>query len=187
MTITSPPQPSAGPAPRLKALLPREHGGWFLFLVPVAVGLGVAGQFNGRGDAFVVAALALFCARQPLGMALKSWRGKRTLADLPLLLAWLAVCALLMAATSAYLLVVARLWGLLPLGIVGAGLLALQLWAGSARLARTLWSEVIGAAGLALAAAGAHYAAIGAWTITTPVLWLQMAIVGVGGVPYSRW
>jgi hypothetical protein len=70
---------------------------------------------------------------------------------------------------------------------VGEGLLALQLWAGSARLARTLWSEVIGAAGLALAAAGAHYAAVGAWTVTAPALWLLLAVVGVGGVLYSRW
>lgn len=32
-----------------KAFLPREHGGWLLFLVPLAVGPGVAGQWNGRG------------------------------------------------------------------------------------------------------------------------------------------
>lgn len=171
----------------IKSLLPKEHGGWFLFLVPLAVGLGVAGQLNGRAIAFIAAALALFFARQPLDMTLRSWRGKRTRADLSAVLAWLAVCALLIALASAYLFFVVRLWGLLPLGIVGAGLLALQLWAGSARLARTLWSEVIGAAGLALAAAGAHYAAVGAWTVTAPALWLLLAVVGVGGVLYSRW
>jgi hypothetical protein len=61
------------------------------------------------------------------------------------------------------------------------------LWAGNARRARTLWSEVIGTAGLSLAATGAHYASTGAWTIRAPVLWLLTAIVGVGGVLYSRW
>lgn len=172
---------------QLKAFLPREHGGWFLFLVPLAVGLGVAGRFNGPALAFTVAALALFFARQPLDMALRSWRGKRTRADLPQVLTWLAICALLIAVSSVYLLFAARRWGLLPLGLVGAGLLAAQLWAGRARLARTSWNEVIGTAGLALAAPGAHYAAMGAWTVTEPVLWVLLAVVGVGGVLYSRW
>jgi hypothetical protein len=44
---------------RPQTFLPREHGGWFLFLVPLAVGLAVAGRWNGRGLAFAVAALAL--------------------------------------------------------------------------------------------------------------------------------
>ena len=155
--------------------------------MPLAVGIGVAGRLNGGAAAFVIAALALFFTRQPLDLALRSWRGKRTRADLPALLIWLAVCGILIGAAGGWLLLRERLWALLPLGIVGGGLLALQLWAGSARLACTLWSEVIGTAGLALAAAGVHYAAIGARTITAPILWALMAIVGVGGVLYSCW
>ncbi len=169
---------------QIKTLLPKEHGSWFLFLVPLAVGLGVAGGVNARAGAFVIAALGLFFARQPLDVV---WRAGHTRADMPPALIWLIVCALLVVGAGIYLLPVARLWGLLPLGLAGAGLLALQLWAARARLARTLWSEVIGTAGLALAAAGAHYAATGAWTVTAPVLWLLMAVVGVGGVLYSRW
>jgi len=170
-----------------KLFLPREHGGWFLFLVPLAVGLGVAGEWNSRGLAFVAAALALFLARQPLTLAIQSWHGKRTRADLPALLAWLAVYAALVAAAAGVLLARERLWGLLPLGAVGVGLLALQLWAAAARRARTLWSEVIGTGGLALAAPGAHYAATGAWSVTALALWALMAMIGVGGVLYSRW
>ncbi|MGC8781318.1 MAG: YwiC-like family protein [Anaerolineae bacterium] len=172
---------------QFKAYLPREHGGWFLFLVPLAVGLGVAGQWNGRGPAFAVAALALFLARPPLELALKAWRGKRTRADLPALLLCLAFYAALVAAAGGVLLLRERLWGLLPLAAASAGLLALQLWAAAARLARTAWSEVIGTAGLALAAPGAHYAAVGRWTATAIALWILMAVVGVGGVLYSRW
>ncbi len=170
-----------------KTFLPREHGGWFLFLVPLAVGLGVGGAWNDRGLAFAAAALAFFLARQPLDLALKAQRGKRTRADLPALLAWLAIYGGAAAAAAGALLLRDRLWGLLPLGAVGAGLLALQLWAAAARLARTLWSEVIGAAGLALAAPGAHYAVTGAWSATAFALWALMATIGVGGVLYSRW
>lgn len=170
-----------------KTFLPREHGGWFLFLVPLATGLGVSEEWNGRGLMFATAASALFLARQPLDLALKAWRGKRTRADLPALLTWLAIYGGIAAAAGGALLLHERLWGLLPLGAAGAGLLVLQVWAAAARLARTLWSEVIGAAGLALAAPGAHYAATGSWSATTFALWTLMAIVGVGGVLYSRW
>lgn len=170
-----------------KTFLPREHGGWFLFLVPLAVGLGVAGEWNGRGLAFAAAALALFLARQPLSLAIQAWRGKRTRADLPALLAWLAIYGGVVAAAGGALLLRDRLWGLLLLGAMGAGLLALQLWATAARRARTLWSEVIGTAGLALAAPGTHYAATGAWSVTAFALWAFMATIGVGGVLYSRW
>jgi hypothetical protein len=167
--------------------LPREHGGWFLFLVPLAVGLGVAWQWNGRALAFVIAALALFLCRQPLDLVLRSLRAKRARSDLPAALAWLAIYGALATVMGGGLLLRDRLWGLAPLAIVGAGLLALQLWAVAARLARTLWSEVIGTAGLSLAAAGAHYVATGVWSRTAPILWALMAIVGVGGVLYSRW
>ncbi len=182
-----PSRPPPGFSPQLKAFLPREHGSWFLFLVPLAVGLGVAGQLNARGGAFTLAALGLFFARQPLDVILRGLRGGRPRADLAPALTWLAACALLTALAGAYLLLAARLWALLPLGLAGAGLLALQLWAARARLARTLWSEVIGTAGLALAAPAAHYAATGAWSATAVALWLLMAVVGVGGVLYSRW
>lgn len=172
---------------QIKTLLPKEHGSWFLFLAPLAVGLGVAGQLNARGGAFTLAALGLFFARQPLDVTLRGRRGGRTRADLAPALAWLAACALLTALAGAYLLLAARLWALLPLGLAGAGLLALQLWASRARLARTVWSEVIGTAGLALAAPAAHYAATGVWSAAAVTLWLLMAVVGVGGVLYSRW
>lgn len=185
--VRSSPRFAATAPGRWKGLLPKEHGGWFLFLVPLAVGLGVAGRFDGRAAAFVITALALFLARRPLDLAIKSWRSKRTRSDLLLPFAWLVVCALSIGIAGAYLLLAARLWGILLLGVVGTGLLALQLWAATARLARTLWSEVIGTAGLALAAPGAHYAATGSWSTTTFALWALMAIVGVGGVLYSRW
>jgi hypothetical protein len=172
---------------QLKAFLPREHGGWFLFLTPLAVGLGVAAQWNGRGLTFAAAALVLFLARPPLDLTLKAWRGKRTRADLPALLTLLAIYGVVVAAAGSALLLSDRLWGLLPLGVLGVGLLTFQLWAATARLARTVWSELLGTAGLALAAAGGYYAATGAWSVTAPVLWLLMAIVGVGGVLHSRW
>jgi hypothetical protein len=174
-------------APRFRAYLPKEHGGWFLFLTPLAVGLAVAWQWNRAALAFVIAGLALFLLRPPLELALKAWRGTRTPSDLPALHAWLFIYGALIAAAGSSLLFLDGRWGLIPLGAIGAGLIGLQLWAANARLARTLWSELIGTAGLSLAAAGAHYAATGAWSVTAVALWLLLAIIGIGGVLYSRW
>jgi hypothetical protein len=177
-------------APCFRAYLPKEHGGWFLFLTPLAVGLAVAWQWNRAALTFIVASLALFLIRPPLELALKVWRGARTrdhAVRVPALHAWLLVYGALIALTGGSLLFLDGRWGLIPLGAIGAGLIGLQLWAANARLARTLWSEVIGTAGLSLAAAGAHYAAAGAWSVTAGALWLLMAVSGVGGVLYSRW
>jgi hypothetical protein len=174
-------------APRFRAYLPKEHGGWFLFLTPLAVGLATAGQWNRAALTFVIAGLALFLIRPPLELALKAWRGTRNRSDLPALHAWLFIYGALIAAAGSSLLFLDGCWGLIPLGGIGAGLLGLQLWTAHARLARTLWSEVIGTAGLSLAAPAAHYAATGAWSVTAGALWLLMAIIGVGGVLYSRW
>ena len=167
---------------RPRTFLPQEHGGWFLFLTPLAVGLLVARQMNDRGLGFALAALAVFLARQPLDLAIRSLSGTRTRADLPAVLAWLAIYGGLVAGVGGYLLFVQKLWGLIPLAAAGAGLLALQLWAGSTRKARTIWAEVIGTAGLALSAAGGHYAATGAGSPTALALWLLLAGEGVGGV-----
>lgn len=172
---------------RPQIFLPREHGGWFLFLAPLAVGIGVAGQWNHSALAFAVAALALYMGRRPLELAMRSLQGKRLRDDLPAVLAWLAIYGALAAAAGCALLLSDRLRGLAPLGLAGAGLLALQLWATATRRARTFWSEVIATTGLSLAATGAHYAAAGAWTITAWVLWALMSVIGVGGVLYSRW
>lgn len=172
---------------RFRAYLPKEHGGWFLFLTPLAVGLAVAWQWQRAALAFVVAGLALFLIRPPLDLALKSWRGTRTRADLPALLTWLLIYGALIAAAGGSLVFLDGRWGLIPLGALGVALIGLQLWAANARLARTLWGEVIGAAGLSLAAPAAHYATTGAWSVTAAALWLLTAIIGVGGVLYSRW
>lgn len=172
---------------RPRTFLPQEHGGWFLFLTPLAVGLAVGGAWNGRAAAFVIAALTTFLIRQPLDLALRSLAGKRPRADLPAVATWLGIYAVLAALASGYLLLGARLWGMLPLGVGAAALLGLQLWAAHARLARTAWSEVISTAGLGLSAAGAYYAATGVWSNTPLALWMLTALQGVGGVLYSRW
>jgi len=179
----------AVPRFRARVRVPKEHGGWFLFLTPLAVGLTVAWQWNRAALAFVVAGLAVYLVRPPLELAFKAWRGQRTrvCVRVPALHAWLFIYGALIFLAGGSLVLVDGRWGLIPLGAIGAGLLGLQLWAAHARLARTLWNEVIGTAGLSLAAPAAHYAATGAWSVTAAALWPQMAIIGVGGVLYSRW
>jgi hypothetical protein len=177
---------------RPRTFLPQEHGGWFLFLTPLAVGLTVGRAWHVAGLAFALAALAFYMARRPLDLALRSLRGERTRVDLPALGGWLAIYGLLAAAPIAHLVLRERLVGLLPLAAAGLALLSLQLWAAQARRTRTAWSEVVSTASLGLAAAGGYYVgatvAGEAHTIMTAlVLWVLCALQGVGGVLYSRW
>jgi hypothetical protein len=172
---------------RPRTFLPQEHGGWFLFLAPLAVGLAVGGTLNGGVLVFVLAALAVFLLRQPLDLAVKALRNQRSRADLPALAAWMIIEGLVIASAGGYLVLGAGYLGLLPIGLLGAGFLATQVWASQARQARTAWSEVVGTAGLSLTAGAGYYVASGDWSSTGLALWLLCTAQGVGGVLYSRW
>jgi hypothetical protein len=172
---------------RPRTFLPQDHGSFVLFAAPLAVGIGVGRAWGPRVVAFAVAALALFLLRQPLDLLIRGLRGKRTAADRPAVAAWVGIYTALALAAGAYLLLAVHLWGLLWLIVPAAGIVALQLWASAARQSRAGWNEVIGVAGLGLAAPGAYYVATGAWSATAFALWALAALQGIGGVLYSRW
>lgn len=55
-------------------LLPREHGGWAMLLIPLVVALAVAGQWGWEGPLFLGTCLALYVSRQPLTMLARALR-----------------------------------------------------------------------------------------------------------------
>jgi hypothetical protein len=170
-----------------RTFLPPEHGSWVLFVTPLAVGGLVGRNWNWPVPVMPLVALALFLSRQPLDLALKTWRGKRPGRDLPAVLAWLAIDGLVGLVAGAYLLWATRLWGLVVLGAAALALMILQLWALQTRLHRTAWIEVLGTLGLGLGGAGMYYVARGAWSPTVLALALLPALQGAGGVLYARW
>ena len=56
--------------------LPKEHGAWGMFFIPLALGLAVGGQWSSRVTLFMVAAVAAFLAREPFMAAWRAWRRK---------------------------------------------------------------------------------------------------------------
>jgi len=161
--------------------LPQEHGSWPLFLVPCFVGAAVAGEWNGLLGAFLSGSLALFMARQPLGLFVRTRFGRRKAKDAHLALGW-AVAYLLLAG----LLLIPLLWqgrsGLLFLAVPAGALMLLYLDLLTQRKERAFWMEVLAVAGLSLGAPGAFYAATGRWEAIAGWLWVLVFLGGLEGV-----
>ncbi|MFQ6058165.1 MAG: YwiC-like family protein [Anaerolineae bacterium] len=151
----------------LRLILPREHGAWAMLLIPLLVGLGVAGRLDAPGLLFAGAALALFLARYPMTCMMKRPRLRRERAWW----GWTLVYLLLAGGFTLPLLSRYGRWGLVA--IVGvAGLLMIAYLVGVARRAEmTVGGEWLGIAGLTLAAPGAYYAATSALDRTALLLW----------------
>lgn len=172
---------------RKSLLLPAEHGSWAWLLVPYFAGVALAGRFNLAAFLILIGGLALFLARQPLTVWLRAQRGRGRRADGPLARNWTAVLLLVSGLSFLALLALGRtglLWLLLPLVFI---LFACLLVANRGRAAtRSLWMEIVGAAGLAMMAPAAMIAASGEINTLTWVAWGLMAALNALGVFYVR-
>ncbi len=161
--------------------LPQEHGSWPLFLVPCFVGAVVAGEWNGPLWAFLVGSLALFMARQPLGLFVRTRFGRRKAKDARLALGW-AVAYLVLAGVLLFPLLWQGRSGLLFLAVPAGALMLLYLGLLVRRKERAFWVEVLAVAGLGLGAPGAYYAATGRWAAIAGWLWVLVFLGGLEGV-----
>lgn len=170
---------------RYRIILPSEHGSWAMMFTPFVIGAGVAGILSAPLWLCGAAALALFLARQPLGLLARVRRGKARANDGPAAWFWSALLLAVAAGAGAWLLLLGRwaiLWLAVPAGIVLALTLAL-----SARLGpRQLSVELLGVAGLALSAPAAYVAATGHLDLTAWLTWLLSAAHSVISVLYVR-
>jgi hypothetical protein len=162
--------------------LPREHGAWAMFIVPLWVGIGTAGVLNAYVILFALTAFGFFLLRYPLMLALKN-RAPQARADA---LRWSAVYGTITFIGGAVLFVTSQLWLLIPLGTLGMASLAVYLWHAAHRAEMTTAGEWIGIAGLALGAPGAYLVATGTLNMTALALyWLNLLYFG-GTVFYIR-
>jgi hypothetical protein len=157
-------------------MLPREHGSWAMMAAPALVGWAAAGGGPaGAGAFFLLALLGAFLSRTPLTALLATPGDARALR-------WLAFYAACAAVGLAGLLAVYGRRGLLPLGLPAGAVLAASLWFTARRRAMTEVHELIGVAGLSLAAPGAHVAAVGVWSADAAWLWALCALFLSGPV-----
>jgi hypothetical protein len=179
---------------RKRLILPTEHGSWSWLSVPFFVGAAIPGGIGMAGDSAVLASvltlvggLAAFLVRQPASAWLRIRRGRASRADEPLAAGWTLGLALVAGFCLAGLLALGRtalMWLVLPFALV----LILYLVAarGGRAAMRALWTELIGAVGLALMAPAAVVAVTGDLDGLAWVLWGLMGLQNALGVLYVR-
>jgi len=176
--------------PTSSLLVPREHGSWGLWLLPLISGAVVGYVFDPHAALapvlwFGLATASAFLIYQPLesllGLSLvkpRSQRQQRTALIWIIVLTIAAVCSVL------ELLHLQRFM-VLVIGVVAAGCFGVRSLLGRSRRVRVL-KQLIGALGLSATAAGAYYAATGKMDRTALLLWLASWLFAVGQIEYVQ-
>jgi len=176
--------------PTSSLLVPREHGSWGLWLLPLISGAVIGYVFSPHAALapvlwFGLAAASAFLIYQPLesllGLSLiktRSQRQQRTALIWIIVLTIAAVCSVL------ELLHLQRFLVLL-IGAVALACFGVRSLLGRSRRVRVL-KQLIGALGLSSTAAGAYYAAAGRMDRTALTIWLASWLFAVGQIEYVQ-
>lgn len=164
--------------------LPKEHGSWAMFAVPLIIGFAVAGTWQWRSVWLILAALGLFMLRFPIDAVIKT--RKRPTADRAWLLCWAMGYGSIAAICGGWLVVRDRLYGLIGFGVIGAALLVYHWWLVDRRKEMSVTGELAGIFGLALGAPLAYYTAGGQIDGTALALWIVNALYFGGTVFYIK-
>jgi hypothetical protein len=163
--------------------LPREHGAWAMLYVPLVTGVMVARSLSWRVMLFVLSATFLFIARESSVVWWRAHRrGESRLDALQRLILYLGFAGL----SIAPLVLIDRLYLLVPLGLAALLLLAVNAEQAVKREDRTLLGETLAIAGLTMSAPAAHYVAVGEWQPAAFWLWLLSALYFVSSIFYVR-
>jgi archaellum biogenesis protein FlaJ (TadC family) len=169
---------------RLKLPLPKEHGSWAMFAVPVIIGLIVAAQWQWRSILLIASMLGLFLVRFPIDLLIKT--RKRPTADRAWLIRWVVIYGSITVLCGLWLIVVDRLYALIGLGLIGVALLIYHGWLVERRKEMSVRGELAGIVGLALGAPLAYYVAQGVLDSTALSLWIVNALYFGGTVFYIK-
>ena len=169
---------------RLSMPLPKEHGSWAMFAVPLIIGLIVAAQWQWRSIWLIASALGLFLMRFPIDTLIKT--RKRPTADRAGLIRWAAIYGSMAVLCGLWLIVFDRLYALIGLGLIGAALLMYHGWLVERRREMSVRGELAGICGLALGAPLAYYVATGMLDGIALGLWIVNALYFGGTVFYIK-
>jgi YwiC-like protein len=181
------PRPSQ---PTSRLLVPREHGSWGIWLLPLIGGAVVGYVSSPRAVAvpalwFLLAAVSAFLVYQPLeillGLSLLRARSQR---QERIAILWImALC--IMAACSVLELIRLQRVLVLLFGLVALLCFGLRTLLGRSRTLRVP-KQLIGALGLSSTAAGAYYATTGRIDRAAIVLWLASWLFAVSQIEYVQ-
>src|SRR6476661_3849485 len=176
--------------PTSSLLVPREHGSWGLWLLPLISGAVVGYVFSPHAALapvlwFGLAAASTFLIYQPLesllGLSLiktRSQHQQRTA------LIWIIVLTLAAVCSVLELLHLQRFLVLL-IAVVASACFGVRSLLGRSRRVR-VFKQLIGALGLSSTAAGAYYAATGRMDRIALTIWLASWLFAVGQIEYVQ-
>lgn len=170
-----------------KWLLPREHGGWGIVLIPFLTAVAIAGNLSIPVVLALATVLLVFVARYPLELLLLPGLYRR--AGSPSVshvqtLAW--TYSLLAASVGLLLVVVWKLYLLLWLALVGGVLFAGRVWWGRKNSDRNLGAELTGTGALTLSALVGWLAATGELNRTGLLVWGLNGVFFCSGILYVK-
>ena len=176
--------------PSTQLLLPREHGTWGLWLLPLISG-GTVGYTSNPGTAakpavwFCLAAVSAFLIYQPLESLLGfSLLKIRTPRQERIAIFWVIVLTAIAAISVLQLVQLHRAMVLL-FGLAAAACFGVRTLLGRSRRFRVS-KQLIGAMGLSSTAAGAYYIMTGHMDRTSLVLWLASWLFAAGQIEYVQ-
>jgi hypothetical protein len=153
-----------------------------MLIVPVWIAIGVAGIVTGQVLLFALTTFGFFVLRYPLMLLVKS-RAPQARAQA---LRWTAIYGALTLLAGLVLMLVSRLWLLIPLAALGFVSLVVYLWQAANRAEMSTLGEWTGIAGLALGAPGAYLVATGSLDATAVILYLLNLLYFGGTVFYIK-
>lgn len=163
--------------------IPREHGAWAMLYVPLAVGALVAWSLSVRLLLLALSVTFVFTARASLVALLRSRnRGRTDEQARRLTVAYLALAALF----GAPLVLLSRLYWLVPLAIATAILLMVNARKAVRGEDRSVAGEMVAIAGLTLTAPAAYYVSRGVFDVTAIWLWMLCALYFASSVFYVK-
>ncbi len=163
--------------------LPKEHGAWAMLYVPFALGVLVAGRVSVSVLLLFLATTAIFISRESLLVWWRSRnRGRRNDHAGRLLLTYVIIVAL----TGVPLVLVYRLYWLLPLSAIGAALLGLNGMQATEFKDRTVASEIMAILGLTMTAPAAYYVGSTQWGPMALALWALSVAYFASSVFYIK-
>lgn len=164
--------------------LPQDYGSWAFIISPLLIGIFAGGAFNGSTLLLVVAALGAFLLRQPATIIIKIYSGRRSRAELPAAIFWLAVYFAIIGAASAGL-AIAGYAALFWLAVPGMAIFAWHLYLVSRRGERKQAGvEIVAAGALALAAPASYWVGLGGYEPLGWGLWVLNWLQAAASIVY---
>jgi YwiC-like protein len=180
----------AASLPMRRFFIPREHGSWGMWLLPLLTGAAVGAECTEEKCIlpvawFLIAALSAFLAYQPLEVLLSlSPLRTRKAAERKWIILWIVVC-LVIGFTSLIQLSRLERGGIIWFALVAVLCFDVRWIFGRTRAFRVS-KQVMGALALTSTATGAYYAATGELGRTAMCLWLAFWLFSAAQIEFVQ-